>query len=28
MTDLGNWAEFEAAHPDAFPMYVFWCAKR
>lgn len=28
MTDLGNWARFEEAHPDAFPMYVFWCAKR
>ncbi|HYC13729.1 MAG TPA: tetratricopeptide repeat protein, partial [Stellaceae bacterium] len=28
MTDLDNWAAFEAAHPDAFPMYVFWCAKR
>jgi len=28
MTDLGNWAGFEKAHPDAFPMYVFWCAKR
>ena len=28
MTDLGKWAAFEAAQPDAFPMYVFWCAKR
>jgi len=27
MIDLDNWAEFEAAHPDAFPMYVFWCTK-
>ena len=27
MTDLGNWASIEEAHPDAFPMYVFWCAK-
>jgi len=28
MTDLANWAEFEASHPDAFALYMFWCAKR
>jgi len=28
MTDLTNWTRFEDAHRDAFPMYVFWCAKR
>jgi tetratricopeptide (TPR) repeat protein len=27
MTDLANWARFEEAQRDAFPMYVFWCAK-
>ena len=28
MTDLARWAQFEAAHPDAFSsMYVFWCRK-